>query len=132
MRKFQLKSGKMIEFSLAPIDKALALYRAVVSESRGAGLDLQITGEMTLADLLLKNTETILKVLGSEYVMDAVKECSDKVIYNGERFNMDLFEEEDARADFFGIMILVALENLTPFFPEARIISSPILSQFLK
>lgn len=132
MRKFQLKSGKMIEFSLAPIDKALALYRAVVSESRGAGLDLQITGEMTLADLLLKNTETILKVLGSEYVMDAVKECSDKVIYNGERFNMDLFEEEDARADFFGVMILVALENLTPFFPEARIVSSPILSQFLK
>lgn len=132
MRKFQLKSGKMIEFSLAPIDKALALYRAVVSESRGAGLDLQITGEMTLADLLLKNTETILKVLGSEYVMDAVKECSDKVIYNGERFNMNLFEEEDSRADFFGVMILVALENLTPFFPEARIISSPILSQFLK
>lgn len=122
----------MIEFSLAPIDKALALYRAVVSESRGAGLDLQITGEMTLADLLLKNTETILKVLGSEYVMDAVKECSDKVIYNGERFNMNLFEEEDSRADFFGVMILVALENLTPFFPEARIISSPILSQFLK
>ncbi len=132
MRKFQLKSGKMIEFSLAPIDKALMLYRAVVSECRGAGLDLEITAEMTIADLLLKNTEILLKVFGSELVMEAVKECCDKVLYNGQRFDMDLFEDEGARADFFGVMILVALENLIPFFPEARIISSPILSQFLK
>ncbi len=131
MLKFQLKSGRIVEMNLAPVETALALYRAVVQECQQAKIDLTIKEDMTLLELLGKNSEPLLRVMGSEYVMEAIQNCCAKVLYNKQKFSMDLFEDEKARADYFGVMILVALENLVPFFPVARSTSNVILSQFL-
>ena len=131
MLKFQLKSGRIVEMNLAPVETALALYRAVVQECQQAKIDLTIKEGMTLLELLGKNGEPLLRVMGSEYVMEAIKDCCPKVLYNKQKFSMDSFEDEKARADYFGVMILVALENLIPFFPQARSISNAILSLFL-
>ncbi len=131
MLKFQLKSGRIVEMNLAPVETALALYRAVVQECQQAKIDLTIKEDMTLLELLGKNSEPLLRVMGSEYVMEAIQNCCAKVLYNKQKFSMDLFEDEKARADYFGVMILVALENLVPFFPQARSVSNAILSQFL-
>lgn len=131
MLKFQLKSGRIVEMNLASVETALALYRAVMQECQQAKIDLTIKEGMTLLELLGKNSEPLLRVMGSEDVMDAVKNCCTKVIYNKQKFSMDLFEDEKARGDYFGVMVLVALENLTPFFPQARFVSNAILSQFL-
>lgn len=132
MLKYQLKSGKTVELNLAPVETALALYRAVVGECQRCKLDLTITEEMTMLDLLMKNSEILLRVMGSEYVMEAIKACCDKVLYDKQRFSMELFEDEKARGDFFGVMVLVALENLIPFFPQARSFSEMLLSPFLR
>lgn len=132
MLKFQLKSGKIAEMNLSPIETALTLYRSVIYECKGAGLDLSIADEATVGDLILKNTEALLNILGSTLVMDAIKDCCDKVLYNKQRFSMEIFEDEKTRGDFFPLMYLVALENLRPFFPEAHIIFNVIELQFLK
>lgn len=132
MNKFQLKSGAIVEFNLASIEQALALFRAIVFECKNAGLELTMNEDTKLGDLLLKNSPAFLNVIGSELVLEAVKGCCDKVLYNKQRFSMELFEDEKARGDFFGLMVLVALENLCPFFPEARTVFSIILSQFVK
>lgn len=132
MLKYQLKSGRKVEFSLAPVETALSLYRTIMSECQRCKLDLSIDENMTMLDLLSKNSEIILKLMGSESVMEAIKDCCAKVLYNGAKFSMDLFEEENARADFFGVMILVALENLLPFFPSLRMYSEMLLSLFLR
>lgn len=131
MLKFQLKSGRIVEMNLAPVETALALYRAVMQECQQAKIDLTIKEDMTLLELLGKNSEPLLRVMGSEYVMEAIRNCCAKVIYNKQKFSMDLFEDEKARGDYFGVMVLVALENLIPFFPQARSVSNAILSQFL-
>lgn len=131
MLKFQLKSGRIVEMNLAPVETALALYRAVMQECQTAKIDLTIKEDMTMLELLGKNSEPLLRVMGSEYVMEAIKNCCAKVIYNKQKFSMDLFEDEKARGDYFGVMVLVALENLIPFFPQARSVSNAILSQFL-
>lgn len=132
MLKYQLNSGKILELNLAPTETALALFRAVTIECRKCELKLNITPETNMYELLTNNSEAILKLLGSEAVMEAVKDCCGKVLYNKQRFTMDLFEDEQARADFFGVMIIVALENLLPFFPSLRTYSEIILSLFLK
>lgn len=132
MLKYQLKSGKTVGLNLAPVETALALYRAVVSECQRCKLDLTITEDMTMLDLLIKNSEVLLRVMGSEYVMESIKACCDKVLYDKQRFSMELFEDEKARGDFFGVMVLVALENLVPFFPQARWWSETLLSAFLR
>ena len=132
MLKFQLKSGKIAELNLASIDNALALYRAVIQECKGAGLDISGEDETTIGDLLKKNMEAILNILGSEQVMEAIKNCCDEVLYDKQKFSMDIFEDERARGDFFGLMLLVAVENLRPFFVELTMFFDLLLSGVLK
>lgn len=132
MLTFQLKSGAKVKYNLASIEQALKLYRALIYECKNAGLDITITDESTIADIIMKNKEAILNIIGSENILECIKDCCDKVLYNGQRFSMDLFEEEKARQDFFPLMVLVGVENVRPFFPELRTVYSVILSLVLK
>jgi hypothetical protein len=146
MLKFQLKSGKLLELNLAPIEKALALYRAIVFECKGdkvridklvQALKAAYSGEeipenISMLDIIAENKEAILSVIGSEYVMNAIQECCDKVIYNKQRFSLELFEEQENRADFFGVMVIVALENLSPFFYQTPTYFTMLSAPFLR
>lgn len=132
MLKFQLKSGAKIEYNLAGIEQALKLYRGLVAECKQAGLDITLTDESTIADVIMKNKEAILNIIGSENILECIKDCCEKVLYNGQRFSMELFEEEKARQDFFPLMVLVGVENVRPFFPSLHTAYSVILSLVLK
>lgn len=132
MLKYQLQSGTKIEFNLATIEQALGLYRAFIAECKHAGLDVTIAEDDSVLSVIMKNKEAILNIMGSEHVMECIKDCCDKVIYNGQRFSMDLFEEEKARKDFFPLMVLVGVENVRPFFPSLHSVYSVILSLVLK
>lgn len=131
MIKYQLKSGKLLEIDLVPISIALELYRTVLNECAFCKFDLKIEENMTMLELAGKNSEALFRILGSENVMEVVQRCCAKVLYNKERFSMDLFEDEKARGDLFGVLIIVALENLLPFFPQLRSKSEMLLSLFL-
>ena len=146
MLKFQLKSGKHLEFNLAPIDRALALYRAIVFECKGNKIKLdklvsalkatyagaEMEEGLSMLDIIAENKEAILSIIGSEYVMNAIQECCDKVLYNKQRFSLELFEEPENRADFFGIMVIVVLENLSPFFHQVPSYFTMLSAPFLK
>ncbi|MBQ5900601.1 MAG: hypothetical protein IIW86_01940 [Clostridia bacterium] len=131
MLKFLLKSGKKLEIDIAPIETGLALYRAILIECKGAGLDLNFADEDTILSILLKNKEACLNILSSENVLEAVKDCCAKVVYDKQRFTMDVFNKIENRKDFFPTMMLVAIENIRPFFEEPHIILDSIQSQFL-
>lgn len=131
MLKFQLKSGKKLEIDIAPIETGLNLYRAILIECKGANLDLSVANEDTIMDLLLKNKEACLNILSSESVLEAIKDCCSKVVYDKQRFNMNLFEKVENRKDFIPVMMIVAMENIRPFFDEPHIILDALQSQFL-
>ena len=131
MLKFQLKSGKKLEIDIAPIETGLNLYRAILIECKGANLDLSVANEDTVMDLLLKNKEACLNILSSELVLEAIKDCCSKVVYDKQRFNMSLFEKMENRKDFIPVMMIVAMENIRPFFDEPHIILDALQSQFL-
>lgn len=132
MLKFQLKSGAKVEYNLASIEQALRLYRALIYECKNAGLDITISDENTVADIIMKNKEAILNIIGSENILECIKDCCENVLYNGQRFSMELFEKEEARQDFFPLMVLVGVENVRPFFPSLHTVYSVILSLVLK
>lgn len=132
MLKFQLKSGAKIEYNLAGIEQALKLYRALIAECKNAGIDITIAEDNTVADVIMKNKEAVLNIIGSENILDCIKDCCEKVLYNGQRFSMELFEKEEARQDFFPLMVLVGVENVRPFFPNLHTVYSVILSLVLK
>ena len=144
MLKFQLKSGKTAELNLASIDTALALYRAVLYSCMGdkikldkliASMKTYYSNEVTdisMLDIIAENKEAILSIISSENVLEAIKACCDKVLYDKRKFSMEIFEDERARGDFFGLMLLVAVENLRPFFREMTMYFDLILSGVLK
>lgn len=129
--KFQLQSGKKIEIDIAPLEVCLNLYRAVVNECKNAGLDITIANEDTLLSLLMKNKEALLNVISSEAVMEAIKDCCPKVLYDKQRFSDALFEKVENRKDYFPTLAIVGIENIRPFFAEPHIILNAIQSQFL-
>ena len=132
MSKFQLLSGKIVELSIAPMPQALNLYRHIVLECKGANLDITRANEKSIGELLTNNIEALLNIVSSQNVINAIVECCDKVIYNNKRFSMELFEEESARADFFGLMLLVACENIRPFFPALHSVFSVLETTAIK
>ena len=146
MLKFQLKSGKHLEFNLASIDKALGLYRAVIYECKGNKIKLdrliegikavysggEVPENFSLLDIIAENKEAILSVIGSEYVMQAIEECCDKVVYDKQKFSLEIFDKVENRADFFGVMVIVALENLSPFFYQTPSFFTMLSAPFLK
>ena len=131
MQKYILKSGKVIEFDYAPIEKALSLYQAVILASQGTGLDLSVTEETTLADLFNKNIDTWLAIRSSSLVMDAVKDCAVHCLYDKAKFDIERFEK-DNRADLIPMLELVCMENLRPFMQKAHIFLDSILSELIK
>lgn len=132
MQKFQLESGKILEISLAPVETALELLRAFMIECKNAGLNLKIGQDDTIANVLGRNTEALLNVASSKAVLEAVKECSARNLYDKQKFSMELFEDEKARGDFIPVMVLTAIENLQPFFPNLHIIFESLEQGFLK
>jgi len=132
MRKYLLASGKKLEFNLAGIEQAVELYRAVLNECKNAGLDLTLTNETQLIDVISRNKEAIINIFASKTVMEAVQDCCSKVIYDGKHFSLELFEDEAARADFFGCLVIIGAENILPFFPFLRSFFEPIQNLFLK
>lgn len=131
MRKYILRSGKKIEFNLSSIENALSLFRTFTSELSRSKLTLP-TDELTFGELLEKNQSIIFNILSSEHVTECIKACCDKVLYDGQRFSMDLFEDEENRQDFFGLMTLIGVENIRPFFPDLEIAYEMLLSIVLK
>lgn len=133
MLKYQLQSGKLVEMNLATMPQALSLYRAVIHECKGAGLDITNATTTTIGDMLLKNIDALLNVIGSEIVLEAIQGCCEKVLYDNQHFSMDLFEDDEkARGDFFGLMLLVASENLRPFFPNLHSVFSTLSAMAVK
>lgn len=132
MNKYILSSGKVVELNLATTEVALELFREVLNAAKNTGLNLEIKDEETLQDVLTKNTETILNIFSSKTLVEAIKDCCSKVIYDKKRFSMELFESEEARGDLIPILQLVALENLRPFFPQARMFFDILLDMTLK
>lgn len=129
--KFQLQSGKKLEIDIAPLETCLRLYRAIVNECKNAGLDITIAEEDTLLSLLMKNKEALLNVISSETVMEAIKDCCPKVLYDKQRFSDSLFEKVENRKDYFPTLAIVGIENIRPFFAEPHIVLNALQSQFL-
>lgn len=129
--KFQLQSGKKVEIDIAPVEVCWKLYCTIISECKGVGLDLTVAESDTVLSMILKNIETALTVVSSESVLEATKDCCAKVVYDKQRFSMDLFEKVENRRDFIPVMALTAMENIRPFFNEPHTILNTLEAQFL-
>ena len=126
--KQELSSGATVEVSVAGFSTGWKLATAVIMAFKRNGINLKVGENVTASSLLKDNIDGVigglLDIVTSEYVLDLVFECAKSAIYtkNGvsQKITQDVFEPVENREDFLEAMYIVAEENLTPFFPKAR------------
>lgn len=142
-----LPSGAKLSMQVAAWGIAANLRWAIAQEMKAVGMDFSsglIQGLLKAASLedMTQKRVAILKLLGNEEV-DTLKnllmqlggsprlegvifDCLICCTYNGVKITKDIFEPEDARADFYPIVWEVLKLNLRPFFKSLlSTLSSP-------
>lgn len=131
MKKYILASGKKVEITLCPTEMTMELYYRVLGVMQKCGIEAKLNENEKLIDLLLNNLNVLIGIMGSKEVVEAIKDLCVKVIYDGKRFSMDIFEDEKNKQDLFPILLLVAIVNVEPFFPQLRIVFSALTEMIL-
>ncbi|MEE0061548.1 MAG: hypothetical protein UE295_12030 [Acutalibacteraceae bacterium] len=126
MQDIQLKSGNVLKFGLPPIIDSIRLTNTVakVFSNRGLEIKLDRDSELSFSALFDKNPDAFIKgladIIFEEYIMELVLKCAEKCLYvcNGvsQKITLDTFDNEKNRADFYEVMIKIAIENIRPFF----------------
>ena len=110
MKKVTLPSGKILEISLASFSEANALSKAIAAEIK----NLKIDKELDLQDPnFLK--DIVCTVISSEQILDCLKICMKRCMYDNQKINDDSFEPEENRQDYFFVCKEVLLETMRPF-----------------
>ena len=110
MKKVTLPSGKILEISLASFSEANALSKAIAAEIK----NLKIDKELDLQDPnFLK--DIVCTAISSEQILDCLKICMKRCMYDNQKINDDSFEPEENRQDYFFVCKEVLLETMRPF-----------------
>jgi len=117
MTQFVTKAGAQVIINPASFIDAIALKNAVASELSGSGFDFDIKNLSKDNDIDFSVfIKAFLKVDSSPAVYAALFKCLGGCTRNKERITEQTFEEIEARADYYEIIIACAKENIAPFF----------------
>jgi len=126
MQDITLKSGNVLKFSVASFIDSIRLTNIIAKafSQRGLNIKLDRDTELSFQGLFEKNPDAFIKglmdVIFEEFVMDVVFKCAEKCIYVKKGVSMkvtaETFEDEEARKDFYEVMLKIAQENIKPFF----------------
>lgn len=113
--KVSLPSGAELEMTLAPFLEGERLLSAIAECIK----DVKIDGNTDVNDLM-SNVNNIkdmfLNCLTSQKVKDATLACLKRCTYNKNRItSWDIFDDVNAREDYFNVCWEVVKFNLTPF-----------------
>jgi hypothetical protein len=126
-----LPSGAMLLMNMATITAAFTLNDVVLKT-------LMATGR-TSADPTSLDPESIIALVSSEGVREAVFKCAEKAVYlaggkgsAAQRITMSLFDDQaigaQIRGDYFDLVAAVINFNTVPFY-QARISASKVPTQ---
>lgn len=109
-----LKSGALLQITVAPRKDSSALLRAITREL--AKLSIKLDEKLDVASFAGPAISGLLQLLQSEDVEKAAFVCMGKCLYNGQRITEATFEPEEARPDFLPVVQEVIKANVVPFF----------------
>lgn len=106
-----LPSGAELKITLSPFSVSKDLYQALLKELKALKLDPKAEVDVNFFKDLFCAAFT------SKEVETALKKCFEKCIYNDSRITNvdDIFENENARDDYFTVCFEVAKANIMPF-----------------
>lgn len=109
MKEYKLPSGKTMRYNISSFHKGTTLYQTILREART--LDLSSATELDEKLIL----QIGLLALSSTKIEEAILECCDKAVIDGEGFSKEYFEPEDNREDYIPALAEIAKANIMPF-----------------
>ena len=108
MQQVKLPSGSTLSITLGSFDEALHLFQTLSKEVGAVKISATDHHVNLFKDLFCS-------VSSSKDVQAALWPCLSRCLYNKQKVNKDLFEDEKAREDFLDICMEVAKINCAPF-----------------
>lgn len=125
MTEFFTQNNVKAVINQASMADALNLKRVFFKELANGNIDInniknQIEKSGSIQDLIKKfDFNTIINaafnIMGSEELDSALIQCLSKSTYNKEKININTFDDEKAREDYYELIIKCAEINLAPF-----------------
>lgn len=108
-REVPLASGAVLHLQEAPFSEAKALYQAVLDELKPVRLNSHESNFDFFKDVACY-------AFSSPKIERALDKCLERCRYNEFKIDKNTFEGSGPRKDYVEVCILVAKENLEPFF----------------
>lgn len=119
----QLVTGNKLKITLGTFEESKKLYQAIMDECKA--VKIEFTKEMNVD--LMKNM--LFTLMSSKKIEDALWVCMRRCTYNDEKITTDIFEDVNARADYFDVCFEVAKENVNPFLKSLYAQYGPTLKE---
>ena len=121
--KKTLDSGAVLEVTMSPFGVGHRLLKVLMRELEGVNLTLgsmKDWKEMFEGEGLNTLKNVLSTLIASDALEEALFACMERATYNGVKITKDIFEDTNARGDYFIIAKEVAWFNLSPFFKNLR------------
>lgn len=140
MPEFLTNNNKKAVINPAQMNDALYLKRVVFKELASAGIDIEsfITKAKNDKSLLDGDFDfnaiiaPIFGLLSSEEIDTAILRCLARCTYDHEKITAETFEKEEAREDYYHLVLECLRINLTPFFRGLVFGSKATAAQVMK
>ena len=133
MSEIVVSSGATVKINPAPWGDTMALKAAIGKELAGSDLKafkMDMSVKLTEQDFNLADlAQVALSIDSSPAVYKALFACLGRCTYNGQRITEQTFEDENARQDYYEIVIECLRVNLSPFFKGLLSKLSPFLKR---
>lgn len=123
-KKIKLQSGATLEMTMLSFKEGRNLFSVISKELMKVNMDLgdinisDITGSNMDSNFLNTFKNSILTLVTSELLEDALQNSFGRCIYNNKKIDEDTFEDIGARSDYFAVCWEIIRFNLTPFLPK--------------
>lgn len=121
MRKHKLLSGKELRIQPARFRQSKHLFDMIAQEIKSLRFDPKAEFDINFVK------DTALGLVASEKVEQAIIACMENCLYENQKVNVELFEDNEARQDYLEICFEIAKENALPFTKNLSSKFEPIL-----
>lgn len=113
MTEITTQSGAEVVINSAPFKDAMALKNAFERELAKTDIKLD---KLDLKSDITAISSIIFAIDSSDKIFEAVFKCLSRCTYDGVKITESIFEPEEARGDYYEIVIECVKVNLAPFF----------------
>lgn len=113
--EFTTQNGSKVVMGYADFEDAMDLQSAILKEASKADFSLEgidLSKDVDFSGLIKAG----MSVAASKEVRELIFKCLARCTYNGDKITKKVFEDPEARKDYYEIILACLKENLRPFF----------------